>query len=217
MTHADNPVDETLLASLLCSRLCHDLLSPVGGMLNGVELLAAETEPAMRDQCIDLLAQGARRASAKLQFFRLAFGTAGGFGSHLPAADLQAAVDAVAAEARDVTINWALAATDFPKDAAKVLVNLALLAIEALPRGGSVAIVAEASGNAHEIALRTEGQKVVFPAAIGQALDGLIPVAELEAHTAPAMLIRLIVERNGGRLQHQHDGNTLLLGAVVGA
>jgi histidine phosphotransferase ChpT len=67
-------------ASLLCSRLCHDLLSPVGAMNNGLELLADEHDPEMRQRCMDLLAESAKAAADKLKFFRLAFGAAGGFG-----------------------------------------------------------------------------------------------------------------------------------------
>jgi histidine phosphotransferase ChpT len=68
------------LASLLCSRLCHDLLSPVGALTNGLELLADERDPDMRQRCFELLEQSARISADKLKFFRLAFGAAGGFG-----------------------------------------------------------------------------------------------------------------------------------------
>ena len=71
---------EVDLASLLCSRLCHDLLSPVGAMNNGLELLADEHDPEMKQRCMDLLAESAKSAADKLKFFRLAFGAAGGFG-----------------------------------------------------------------------------------------------------------------------------------------
>lgn len=67
------------LASLLCSRLCHDLLSPVGALSNGLELLAEEKDPEMRKRCMELLEQSARTSADKLKFFRLAFGAAGGF------------------------------------------------------------------------------------------------------------------------------------------
>ena len=68
------------LAALLCSRLCHDLLSPVGALSNGIELLADENDPSIRKQCMDLLEQSAKTSTDKLKFFRLAFGAAGGFG-----------------------------------------------------------------------------------------------------------------------------------------
>jgi histidine phosphotransferase ChpT len=70
-------------ASLLCSRLCHDLLSPVGAMNNGIELLADEHDPDMRQRCMDLLTESAKAAADKLKFFRLAFGAAGGFGAEV--------------------------------------------------------------------------------------------------------------------------------------
>jgi hypothetical protein len=64
------------LASLLCSRLCHDLLSPVGALNNGIELLADEDDPEMRERCLELLAESARASANKLKFFRLALGPA---------------------------------------------------------------------------------------------------------------------------------------------
>src|SRR3546814_4013804 len=70
-------------ASLLCSRLCHDLISPVGSLYNGVELLADESDPEMRARCMELLADSARQTANKLKFFRLAFGAAGGFGDQV--------------------------------------------------------------------------------------------------------------------------------------
>src|SRR5678816_2396766 len=62
------------LASLLCSRLCHDLLSPVGALNNGLELMADEQDPEMREKCLELLNESARASANKLKFFRLAFG-----------------------------------------------------------------------------------------------------------------------------------------------
>ncbi|OYX59909.1 MAG: histidine phosphotransferase, partial [Sphingomonadales bacterium 32-64-17] len=75
-----SPVD---LASLLCSRLCHDMLSPVGALSNGLELLAEEKDPEMRARCFELLEQSAKISADKLRFFRLAFGAAGGFGEQV--------------------------------------------------------------------------------------------------------------------------------------
>ena len=74
------------LASLLCSRLCHDLLSPVGALSNGLELLSSEDDPEMRDRCVELLEQSATISTNKLKFFRLAFGAAGGFGERVEVA-----------------------------------------------------------------------------------------------------------------------------------
>ena len=83
------------LASLLCSRLCHDMLSPVGALTKGLELLADERDPDMRQRCFELLEQSARISADKLKFFRLAFGAAGGFGEMVPVAEARVLVDAL--------------------------------------------------------------------------------------------------------------------------
>src|SRR5918993_5121172 len=74
----------TDLAALLCSRLCHDMLSPVGALSNGLELLADEKDPEMRKRCFELLEQSAQISTDKLKFFRLAYGAAGGVGDEMP-------------------------------------------------------------------------------------------------------------------------------------
>lgn len=203
------------LASLLASRLCHDLLSPVGALGNGVELLVDETDPAMRDQCIALLEQGARSASGKLRFFRLAFGAAGGRDEEIALAELRELVGLIAAEARGISVDWSVGVASLPKPAVKVLLNLALIAIEALPRGGSVAIAAEEVDGASEIALRAEGPRLVFDPQIGRALEGGLPAGEITARTAPAEFIRTIAAESGGTLQFAQAEGTLVLGAVL--
>ncbi len=207
--------DPTQLANLMCSRLCHDLLSPVGGMNNGIELLQDETDPAMREQCIELLAHGARRTATKLRFFRLAFGAAGGFDANLPAAEVRELIDALAAEGRDITVQWTLGVDSLPKAAVKVLLNFALFAIEALPRGGTITFAVEDTGTAHEIAIGAEGMRIAFDAHVGEALDGNVPLAELSAHTAPAELVRLVTAGCGGGVQHAKSDNALVLGAIL--
>ena len=66
-------------AALLCSRLCHDLVSPVGAINNGLEILEEEKDASMREAVVDLITKSTQQTANKLQFFRLAFGAAGGF------------------------------------------------------------------------------------------------------------------------------------------
>src|SRR4030095_12771084 len=81
------------LASLLCSRLCHDLLSPVGALNNGLELMADEQDPEMRERCLELLNESARASANKLKFFRLAFGAGGGFGDNIDTREARGGLD----------------------------------------------------------------------------------------------------------------------------
>jgi histidine phosphotransferase ChpT len=174
------------LASLLCSRLCHDLLSPVGALNNGLELLAEEKDPEMRKRCMELLEQSARTSADKLKFFRLAFGAAGGFGDTVPVEEPRALIDALVAGNARITLNWSLGAAVLPKPAVKVLLNLSHIAIDALVRGGTLDIGAELREGASEIVVRAAGPKIAFDPVIGRAIDGVLEPGELTSRTAPA-------------------------------
>ena len=134
MTDTSLDISALDLASLLCSRLCHDLLSPVGALSNGLELLAEEKDPEMRKRCMELLEQSARTSADKLKFFRLAFGAAGGFGENVSIQEPKALIEALVAGNARITLGWALGTAALPKPAVKVLLNLAHIAIDALVR-----------------------------------------------------------------------------------
>lgn len=208
----DNAVD---LASLLCSRLCHDLLSPVGAMTNGLELLAEEKDPEMRKRCMELLEQSARTSADKLRFFRLAFGAAGGFGDRVPIEEPKGLIAALVAGNERISINWSLNAAALPKPAVKVLLNLAHIGIEALVRGGTLDIGAESRDGASEIVVRASGPKIAFDPAIGKALDGSLPIADLSSRTAPSWMLREIAQACGGGLQFALSEDALVMGAVL--
>jgi histidine phosphotransferase ChpT len=203
------------LASLLCSRLCHDLLSPVGALTNGLELLAEERDPEMRQRCLDLLEQSARISTDKLKFFRLAFGAAGGFGELVPLADARAVVDALAANNGRITVNWQFSGDQLPKPAVKVMLNFALMAIEALVRGGTIDIAAALGERSSELVVRASGARIAFDLEIGRALDGALAMHELSSKTAPAGMVRELVESLGGTIRHVVDEQALVLGAEL--
>jgi histidine phosphotransferase ChpT len=201
------------LASLLCSRLCHDLLSPVGALTNGLELLSDERDPEMRQRCFELLEQSARISADKLKFFRLAFGAAGGFGEMVPIAEARVLVDALVGNNGRIQVNWALASDALPKPAVKTLLNLALIAIDALVRGGTLDIGAELRDGASEIVVRASGARIAFDPDIGRALDGTLE--ELSSRTAPAAMLNQLAESLGGGLQYALSDDALVMGAVL--
>ena len=203
------------LASLLCSRLCHDLLSPVGALTNGLELLADEKDPDMRQRCFELLEQSAKISADKLKFFRLAFGAAGGFGESVAVHEAQVLVDALAANNARITVNWALGAASLPKPAVKVLLNFALLGMEALIRGGTLDIGVESRSGASEIVVRAAGPRIAFDQAIGHALEGELGADGLTSRNAPAFMLYQIAARQGGGLQFVLSEDALVLGAVL--
>ena len=205
----------TDLAALLCSRLCHDMLSPVGALSNGLELLADEKDPEMRRRCFELLEQSAKISTDKLKFFRLAYGAAGGFGDEVPSDEPRELVQGLIAANDRVTFEWAVADENLPKPAVKVLLNLAAIAIDALVRGGTLAVGAERRDGATEIAVRAAGPRVAFDASIGKALEGTLPDSDLSGRTAPAHMIRLLGDELGGGVQYALSGEALVMGAVL--
>ena len=206
-----NPVD---LASLLCSRLCHDLMSPIGALNNGIELLADETDPGMRDKCLELLADSARASANKLKFFRLAFGAAGGFGEEIDTREAQVALEGLFGPERRIEFGWVVSDNKLPKDAVKLLLNLAMLAGDALVRGGRLDVGAERSDGEIELAVRAEGPRILLDPALRETLANGGSSGTVEPRAAGAWLAHSLVADAGGSIQLSDPAaDTLLIGA----
>ncbi|MET0372860.1 MAG: histidine phosphotransferase family protein [Rhizorhabdus sp.] len=196
-------------ASLLCSRLCHDLLSPVGALNNGIELLADETDPEMRERCMELLAESARTSANKLKFFRLAFGAAGGFGDQVDSREALTALEGLYGVGK-IKLGWMVEAPTLPKVALKVLLNLALIAGDALVRGGQLDIGAEGG----EIVIRAEGPRLILDAEIRNALLGETDPDMISPRASAAWLAHMLVGDHGGSVQvSQPEEGVLMIGA----
>ena len=207
------------LASLLCSRLCHDLMSPVGALNNGIELIADEQDPEMRDRCLELLADSARASANKLKFFRLAFGAAGGFGEEVDTREARLALEGVFGPERRIELGWMVAGDKLPKGAVKLLLNLALIAGDALVRGGRLDVGAEHDGDALELALRAEGPRVLLDGSLRQTLtEGVPDGAQIEPRAAGAWLAHALAEEAGGEIRlSEASAEVLVIGAALPA
>ncbi|MGH6889761.1 MAG: histidine phosphotransferase family protein [Rhizomicrobium sp.] len=159
------------LAALLVSRVCHDLVSPVGAVVNGLEVLEEERDAAMRADALKLVASSAAQAAARLKFARIAFGAAGSAGAELDLSEVGRTVCALLAGSK-VEIAWDVAAVNWPKDWAKLLMNSALLASECLPRGGRVRVKTSSDTAAPGFAIRATGASARVHEEVGKALDG---------------------------------------------
>ena len=208
-----NPVD---LASLLCSRLCHDLMSPVGALNNGIELLADEQDPDMREKCLELLADSARASANKLKFFRLAFGAAGGFGEEIDTAEAQAALEGVFGPERRIELGWVVSEGKLPKGAVKLLLNLALLAGDALVRGGRLDVGAEARDGVIELVIRADGPRILLDPALRETLAKGANGGAVEPRAAGAWLAHNLAAEAGGAVQLSDPSSAvLLIGATL--
>ncbi len=158
-------------ASLLVSRVCHDLVSPVGAVVNGLEVLEEETDSTMRADALRLVAASAEQAAARLQFARIAFGAAGSAGAEL---DLTEVARVVAGLLRGgkVELVWRAHAVNWPKDWAKLVMNAALVAADCLPRGGKVVVEASNDASAPRFQIVATGQVARLSAEAEKALLG---------------------------------------------
>jgi len=198
------------LASLLCSRLCHDLMSPVGALNNGIELLADETDPEMREKCLELLADSARASANKLKFFRLAFGAAGGFGEEIDTHEAEVALEGVFGPERRIELGWVVSTEKLPKGAVKLLLNLALLAGDALVRGGRLDVGAESRGGEIELVIRAEGPRILLDPVLRETL-GRGGSGTIEPRAAGAWLAHNLAAEAGGSIRLSDPSNPILM------
>ena len=169
------------LAALISSRICHDVISPVGAIANGLEMLDEEQDESMREQTMDLIRKSARQASAKLQFARLAFGAAGSAGAEIDLRDAERVARDFVQGGKHI-LSWQGPPVTLPKNKVKLLLNLLALGVVALPRGGTVNV--EIKGEGPEVAFRVLAQGE--PARLSEQVTGLLAGANgmvLDAHS----------------------------------
>jgi histidine phosphotransferase ChpT len=139
------------LAALLCSRLCHDLISPVGAIINGLEVMEEDKDEETKTFALDLIKKSATQASAKLQFCRLAFGAAGSAGAQIELGDAEKVARGLLEDGK-TTLVWNLPRVLVAKNRAKLLLNMLLVASGTIPRGGT--LTAEPMSEGYQVSAR---------------------------------------------------------------
>jgi histidine phosphotransferase ChpT len=200
------------LAALLSSRICHDVISPVGAIANGLELLAEEADETMRDSAMDLIRRSAAQASAKLQFARLAFGAAGSAGAEIDLRDAEHVARGIMDPAKH-RLQWSGPAANLPKDRVKLLLNMISLAISALPRGGTIDVTIEGSGDALSFRLLCQGDSARVPEGVPELIAGGNGHA-LDAHSIQPYYAGRIAGAAGMTLDAVKEGADVLLRAA---
>ena len=179
-------LDALDLAALLSSRVCHDVISPVGAIVNGLEVLEEENDPEMRGHALALIKSSANEASSRLQFCRLAFGAAGSRGALIDTGDAEVVTRQLLADER-TRLNWSVPRVLMSKNKVKVLLNLCLLADATIPRGGVIAVAS--TGEEEKVAFRVEARganarlAAVTPALLGgETEEGAVDARAIQAY-----------------------------------
>lgn len=187
------PTIELRVAELLASRLCHDLISPVGAVNSGIELMT-EFGDGLDSESMQLVASSAKLASEKLQFFRIAYGNAGS-GANVALGDGLRLIEPVCANQRTAVVIEDRTAGAMPgPGAVKLLLNITLVAGECLPRGGELGIVV---GPDMAVRVSASGEGARIEDNLRAALDGSIAGADLDPRTAHGYFTHMAGKRLG--------------------
>ncbi len=186
-------------AAVLCSRLCHDLVSPVGAMSNGLEILNEETDASMQEQVMDLLQKSTRQTTNKLQFFRLAFGAGGGFSSQLDMREAEKALFAYFEGSR-VNLIWNVPLPHVSKQMVKFLLNTAMVSGESMIRGGDLNVNMSEKDNKIHLFITAQTPRFLMADTIRDALMGDMEESLLDPRTAPAYLAGQVARELNGTI-----------------
>jgi histidine phosphotransferase ChpT len=187
--------DALELAALLCSRVCHDLISPVGAIVNGLEVLDDNPKPEDRDFALDLIRKSARTASARLQFCRLAFGAAGSAGAQIDLGDAQNMARGHLEDGK-IAITWNLPRLLLPKNRVKLLLNMLVIAQQTIPRGGMLTIDPIGENEIMGFRVTANGLNARLPQNIADLLRLGQPSA-VDAHSVQPYYTRLLAQSCG--------------------
>jgi histidine phosphotransferase ChpT len=199
------------LAALLCSRVCHDLISPVGAIVNGLEVLEEDKDEATKVFALDLIKKSARTASARLQFCRLAFGAAGSAGAQIDLGDAEKAARGLIDDEK-TKLAWNLPRVLMPKNRVKLLMNMLLIAGQAIPRGGQLAVDAIGEGDTMGFRITASG----LNARVTQAVPALLAGGggmTIDAHAIQPFYTGLLARSCGLNVTLAPEGDAVVVTA----
>jgi len=197
------------LAALLCSRVCHDIISPVGAIANGLELYDdPEVDAETRATALEMVRTSARTAAAKLKFCRIAFGAAGSAGAIVDMGEAgEMAKGFVASE--KVKLDWQMPRENRPKQEVKLALNMLLMAMAGVPRGGTVTMALDGG----TFTARAQGDRAKVPEPISQVVTGTADLTMLDARLVQPYYARLLAQSAGLKLSMEMDGADVLVKA----
>jgi histidine phosphotransferase ChpT len=194
------------VAELLASRLCHDLVGPIGAVSNGMELLA-DGGMDMADDALDLTRNSAEQASGLLQFYRMAYGMAG----NRQGGDLKPLRDVAAQyfSRQKVSLDWPSgpAPQGMSDLAGKLILNMLVMAAEALPRGGTVGVLLSNEGAGNDVTVVAVGADAALRDETRAGLADAVDVEELTPRSVHAYFTRLLTRRLGTDLKVEPAGS----------
>jgi histidine phosphotransferase ChpT len=205
-----DPLD---LAALLCSRVCHDLISPTGAIVNGLEVLEeTQSDEETKTFALDLIKKSARAASARLQFCRIAFGAAGSVSAQIDLGDAQNMARAFIEDDK-TKLTWNLPRALLPKNRVKLLLNMLLIAGQTIPRGGMLTVDAAGEGETMGFRVTATGLNARIPQAVPGLLEGTSESGSVDAHAIQPFYTGLLARACGLKVDLKAEGEGIVVAA----
>ena len=198
----------TSLSALLCARICHDLISPVGALGTAIEILDDPSNIDMHDDAMSLVRTSSRQASAKLKFLRLALGAAGSAPGIVPTSEVTKLSDDMFADSKPDLV-WQIDSDGIEKNRARIVLNLIMLAILAAPRGGTVTVTRTGEGDGANFTLVSEGPKARLDAAVAKAIAGKAPEDGFDGRSIQPLYASLLARDIGGTVGATAEDTTI--------
>jgi histidine phosphotransferase ChpT len=202
-------LDALDLAALLCSRVCHDLISPTGAIVNGLEVLEDGADEETKTFALDLIKRSARTASARLQFCRLAFGAAGSAGAQIDTGDAEAMARGFIEDGK-IKVGWNVPRVLLPKNRVKLLLNMLIIATQTIPRGGTLTVDATGEGESMGFKLTAAGPNARIPQAVPVLLEGGSESGSVDAHAVQPFYTGLLARACGLKVELVAEGDAII-------
>jgi len=200
------------LAALLCSRVCHDLISPSGAIVNGLEVLEESTDEETKSFALDLIKKSARTASARLQFCRIAFGAAGSATAQIDLGDAENVARGFIEDDK-IKLSWSLSSALLPKNRVKLLLNMILVAVQSIPRGGILAVEGDGPPEAMTFKISARGLNARIPQAVPALLAGFPERGVVDAHAIQPFYAGLLGRASGLAVSIEAEGDAIVVAA----
>ena len=200
------------LAALLCSRVCHDLISPVGAIMNGLEVMEDGKDEETSKFAMDLIKKSAKTASAKLQFCRLAFGAAGSAGAQIDTGDAEKVARGLIEDDK-TKIGWNLPRILLAKNRVKLVLNMLLLAAQAIPRGGQLTVDPVGEGDGLGFRISVTGLNAKIPQSIPPLLAAAPSDHAIDAHAIQPFYTGMLAKTCGLSVSMAPEGDAIVVAA----
>jgi len=206
----ESSIDALDLAALLCSRVCHDLISPVGAIVNGLEVLEEEKDEATRSFAMELIKKSANTASAKLQFCRIAFGAAGSAGAQIDLGDAEKIARGFLEDDK-TKLAWNPPRALLAKNRVKLLLNMLLIAGQAIPRGGQITVDPIGAGDSMGFKVTAAGVNAKILPATAALFAGESGPETLDAHRIQPFYAGMLARACGVKTAMAMEGEAVVV------